>query len=211
MRLIDLSLPIDGLGAADAPVRLEERSIGSEEKKYTGMVYHFAHDGMTGTYIDFPGHIKETDDGLDAATYPLEKLYRVDASVIHLDRPDRSGGVGADDLAEAHKFPIEGGALVINALGERRFDEIEERSVWLTTDAVQWIVDTGVHLLVSDIYESQALHGVFYDLFEGGVSTVCLPVNLHQLTVPRVKLTVLSAPFRGVTQLPCRLLAELPD
>jgi kynurenine formamidase len=102
-----------------------------------------------------------------------------------------------------------GGALIVNALGTRRFDEIEERSVYLARQAAEWIVETGVHLLVSDVYESDTdPQNNFPALFGGGVSTVCCPVNLHELTTPRVRLTALPLRFPGVTQLPCRLLAE---
>jgi len=172
-------------------------------------VYLFDHNGMAGTYIDFPGHIKETGDTSDARGYPLERLYRQEAAVIRLDRADRSGGVTAEELERAFVRPFFGGALVINALGARRFDEIEYRSVWLAEDAVNWIIRAGIHLLASDIYESKALHGVFFDLFRAGIATVCCPINLHRITTPRCKLTALLPRFRNVTQLPCRLLAEV--
>jgi kynurenine formamidase len=164
---------------------------------------------MTGTYIDFPGHIRDTDDGMDAATYPVTRLFRVQSSVIHLDRADGSGAVTAADLRAACPSPVRNGGMVINALGRKRFDEVKFRSVFLSSDAVAWIADQGVHLVVSDIYESAALHGVFGDFFRRGVLTVCSPVNLDALTTARVLLTVLTPAFRGVTQLPCRLLAEL--
>ena len=209
MHLIDLTLPVSGPTGNNSSVRVEERIIAHGTTKYTGMIYHFAHDSMVGTYIDFPGHIKETDDGLDAEHYPIEKLFCVDAAVIRLNREDGSGAVTVAELQAACPCRVNGGALIINALGKLRFDEIESRSVWLDKDAIQWIINTGVHLLVSDIYESKALHGVFYDLFGSGVSTVCCPVNLHMLTAPRVKLTVLMVRFSGVTQLPCRVLAEM--
>jgi kynurenine formamidase len=163
---------------------------------------------MVGTYLDLPGHIRETDDGLDAAGLPLEGLYRVEASVLHMDRGDGSGGVSGEDLERAGPGAVPGGALVINALGARRFDEVAFRSVWLETSAVRWIRDSGVRLLVSDIYESPGLHGVFYDLFRAGISTVCHPVDLHRLSAPRGRLTVLPVRIAGVTQLPCRVVAE---
>ncbi|MDA0746669.1 MAG: cyclase family protein [bacterium] len=207
---IDLTLPAQESQYGRPTFALEERPIGHGSVTYTGMIYHFQHDSMLGTYIDFPGHIKETDDGLDAATYPLEKLYRTRATILHLDRTDGSGAVTAAELESACPGPV-GNALVINALGKRRFDDIEERSVYLTTDAVQWIVQTGIHLLVSDIYESQELHGVFPALFKNNIATVCYPINLHRLTVPHVTLTVLPVRFPTITQLPCRIVAEVEE
>ncbi|MFH1475991.1 MAG: cyclase family protein [Verrucomicrobiota bacterium] len=206
MALIDLSLPV--------PVQMPDGSVTAAREElriqnYTGMIYHFRHDSMAGTYIDFPGHIKETTDGFDAANYPFEKLFRVKATVIHLDRAGGSGAVTAMELAAACPKPFRGQALVLNALGVRRFDAIESRSVWLGRDARRWIIERKIHLLVSDIYESQALEGVFLDLFGAGITTVCLPINLAALTTPYVRLTALPLRFETVTQLPCRVVAEL--
>jgi len=207
MNLIDLTMEIPGPGQSEAAATLEEWPIAHGETAYTGMVYRFNHDSMAGTYIDFPGHIKETDDGRHAASYPPENLYRIPATVIHLDREDESGGVSAKELKDGCGGALRG-ALAINALGEKRFDQIIPRSVWLTDEAVDWIVSGGVKFLVSDIYESRDLHGVFFKLFRAGIATVCRPVNLHLLPSDGVRLTALTPRFENVTQLPCRLLGE---
>ena len=212
MRRIDLTYAVAPEQDGQPVVTLDERLLARPGGTYTGMVYHFRHHGMAGTYIDLPGHIKETDDGLDAASYPLEKLFRVDAAVVHLDRESGSGGITGEELAAAHQRGAPAGALVLNALGPRRFDAIAERSVWLAKDAVQWIVDTGIHLFVSDVYERQPEPlGTFYDLFAAGIATVCCPVNLHRLDAPRCRITALPARFPTVTQLPCRLVAEIDE
>lgn len=219
MQLIDLTLAIPRTERQkpmpDAPlagvqtVRTSEWHLGEGESAYTARVHFFSHWGMAGTYIDFPGHIIETDDGDDAATVPASKLFRLHADVIRLDRESGSGAVEARELAAAHPDATQGDALIVNALGTRRFDEVEERSVYLTQGAVQWIIDTGIHVLVSDIYESNTNpQGVFTDLFAHGVYTVCCPINLHQLTKPSVRLTVLPLRFSDATQLPCRIIAE---
>lgn len=208
--LIDLTLPAQEQQAGEPTCRLEEWHLMAGALPYTAMIYHFRHNSMAGTYIDFPGHIKETDDGLDALTYPLEKLYRVKAAVIHLNRQSGSGRIGAQELAAACP-PINGaGALILNALGRRRFDEIVERSVYLDKEAVEWIIEVGFHLLVSDVFESNTdPQQVFNMLFARGVSTVCCPINLHQINQPIVKLTALPLRFANATQLPCRALVEL--
>lgn len=214
MRLVDLTLPVPPRENDHPTARLEEWPIPFAGGTYTAMIHHFSHWSMSGTYIDFPSHIKETDDGQDAANYPAEKLFRVQCRVIHLNRADGSGRIGADELRAACPAGLGGigGAMVINALGPLRFDQIKNRSVFLGKDAVDWIIETGVHLLVSDVYESDVqAQGVFQDLFARGISTVCCPVNLHQLTSPQVRITALPLRQEGVTQLPCRLLAEVPD
>ncbi|NMA20858.1 MAG: hypothetical protein GX927_09800, partial [Lentisphaerae bacterium] len=81
-------------------------------------------------------------------------------------------------------------------------------SVFLDMTAVQWIIDAGCKMLVSDIYESQALDGVFLKLFKAGVCTVCEPVHLAEVTAPVVRLTVLFPKFPKMTQFPCRVVAE---
>ena len=72
---------------------------------------------------------------------------------------------------------------------------------------MEWLKKTPCKLLISDVYESKALEGVFLKLFEGGISTICEPANLHELPSGQVKLTVLF-PKIPVTQLPCALIAE---
>lgn len=219
MQIIDLTLPIatseEEKLAPDAPwqetdtIHARQWPIGEGDAAYTARVHYLSHWGMAGTYIDFPGHIVETDDGDDAASVPAEKLYRLQASVIRLDRASGSGRISAGELAEAAPKPAAGQALIVNALGSRRFDEIEDRSVYFGRDAVRWIIDTGVHLLVSDVYESDTdPQGVFPDLFAAGVYTVCYPVNLHMITHPVVRVTALPLRFATATQLPCRVIVE---
>lgn len=206
MALVDLTFPIE---ASSAPFQTREKLISNRAGAYTGVIHDFHHNSMAGSYIDFPGHVRETDDGLDAATYPPEKFFRVPAAVIRLNRAGGSGKILAPELESAFGDQKGGGALVVNALGRRRFDEIASRSVYLGRDAVQWIINKKFHLLVSDVYESDSdPQNVFPDLFRAGISTVCCPVNLHLLTGPGVRVTVLFPRFSGAVQLPCRILAE---
>ena len=209
MSLIDLTLPSNENATGRDIFQTEEKRISNPAGAYTGIIHHFHHNSMIGTYIDFPSHVKETDDGTDATNYPPEKIFRVPAAVIHLDRADGSGKIGADELAAGCPDWNKGGALILNALGKRRFDQIAERSVYLGREAVSWIVQQGFHLLISDVYESDTdPQNVFPDLFRNGVTTVCCPVNLHLLTEPGFRVTVLFPRFVRATQLPCRLLVE---
>ncbi len=202
MELIDLTFE-SGVEAEEYRMNLQSPGI-----EYTGLCYNFKMNSMAGTYIDFPGHIAETYDGQDSKNYPLEKLYRRNAKVIHLNRT--TGAVSGKDLADNCQCKInKGDALIINALGTLRFDDVPERSVYLDKSAVDWIIAQGVELLISDIYESTELIGVFYYLFKAGISTICSPVNMDKLTVPEVKITILSLPVEGVVQIPCRVIAEL--
>ncbi len=210
MKLVDLTLPMHGPGHPRAVARLETVTI-SRSMTYVATRYDFVHDSMQGTYLDFPGHVLETDDGTDADNYPLARLAGVRAAVLHLNKSNGSGAVSADELERVCP-PLSGcEAMILNALGMLRFDEIEERSVWLATDAVEWICRTGIHLLVSDIYESPPLHGVFLKLFAARILTVCYPINLHLLTLPHVRVWALPMRVPGVNQLPCRVFAEMAE
>ncbi len=202
MELIDLTFDV---GFESKEYRLDLKSPGI---KYTAVCYDFKINSMAGTYIDFPGHIVETDNGQNAKDYPLEKLYRRNAKVIHLNRTE--GAVSAKDLAENSQCKIDkGDALIINALGNLRFDEVPKRSVYLDKSAVDWIIEQGVELLISDIYESTELLGVFYYLFKAGISTICNPVNMDEITKSEAKITVLLLPIKGAVQIPCRVIAEI--
>ncbi len=211
-RLYDLTRPYDRLSDKDPgkntrwSLRLTEVPLASQETRYTGMVYDLSLNSMCATYIDFPGHIKETSDGFDAANYPVERLWQQETRVVHLNRQSGSGAVTGDELAAAAGGTPQVPCVLLNALGETDAWGIEMRSVWLDFSALDWIIATGCHLFISDIYESQRLHGVFQVLFQHHISTVCDPVGLAPLPA-RIATTVLFPPVPGMTQIPCRLVA----
>ena len=206
MSVYDLSCSFPP-GAA-GKVRLREVPLKSAQTAYTGMVYDFEFNSMDGSYLDLPGHIRETDDGQRADNVSAADFYRVPCSVIRLDRKSGSGAVSAAELEAAFGGRVSTPALMINALGTLEPDQIENRSVWLDFSALDWMISSGVRLLVSDIFESQALDGVFLKLFKAGVSTVCEPRGMSRIRTKTVELSVLFPRFPGLTQIPCRILAE---
>jgi len=135
-------------------------------------------------------------------------LFRIPASTIRLARANGSGAVTAAELEQASGGMPSTPALVVNALGPMNPGDIDRRTVYLDSGAVEWIIASGCKLLVSDIYESLSLDGVFLKLFANGVSTVCEPANLWKLP-PQVRLTVLFPRIQGVKQLSCRIIAEI--
>ncbi len=209
MRLWDLTYPIPEEENGHPTVTLEEWPLVMEGQPATGMVYRFTHWSMSGTYLDLPGHLKESDDGATAENYPLERLYEVPAVVAHLPRAGAPGKISVAELAEACPEPPTGGALVVHALGERQFHEMQNvQVVALTREAVAWMAERGIHLLVSDVYEHhEEKEAVFLHLFRAGIATVCCPVNLQALP-GRVRLTVLAPRYPGATQFPCRVVAR---
>jgi kynurenine formamidase len=209
--IIDLTLPLDAQQRGQETLHTEVWQLKPAGRPpYQARVHYFNHNSMAGTYLDFPSHIVHTDDGSDAANFPAEKLFRLDATVIHLARTDGSGAILAAELEATCPPGPAGSALVLNALGSLRFDQIAERSVYLAAEAVQWIIERGFRLLVADVFESnEHPQGVFDTLFAAGVLTVCQPIRLDELTSPRIKLTVLPLRVAGATQIPCRVMAEV--
>lgn len=207
MAVVDLTFDFSGDKSRKLAIKERYVALKSDATAYTGVVYDVQCDSMQGTYLDLPGHIAETDDGQRADTLDLADFYQMEAAVIHLDRSQTPGGVTAADLEAAYGDKPDTQVVIINALGSCGVFGIPGRSVWLTLDAVEWLKSTPCKLLVSDIYESRALEGVFLQLFKGGISTVCAPDNLHKLTSRKVKLTVMF-PKMAVTQVTCSLVAE---
>ena len=196
---------------SETKISLERIPLASEQTKYTGEIWHFDCDSMVGTYLDLPGHILETDDGRRGSNLDLADFYRVPTTILHLNRYSDSGAITADDLRKAN-----GGKdrlnrfLIVHALADRLSPhDVEWRSVYLDATAVQWIIDGGCKVLISDVYESQKLEGVFLKLFQAGISTVCEPVNLFMLKdCPDPLITITFQPM-PVAQLPITLIAEI--
>ena len=182
-------------------------SSADGKTKYTGMVWNVEEDSMAGSYIDLPGHILETDDGARGDNINAGFFYRHPASVLHLDCSE--GPVSASDLEKAANGRKMQDFIIINAIGNKNPFDIPSRSVYLDMDAVDWIINSGCRCLVSDIYESRRLDGVFLKLFAAGVSTVCVPANLFK--IPDEVLLTVAFPRWPTTQIPCVLLAECQE
>lgn len=203
--IIDLTRPFEKFVVKEKQVYLK-----SQKTEYTGLVYDLGWGSMESTYIDFPGHIFETGNGLDASTVNPADFYRMKGRTVRLHRQNNSGAVTAEDLEKAAGSSPIGNpeVLVINALGPIDCKDIVFRSVYLSSDAVQWIIDSRCRLLISDAFESQEIQGVFLRLFDKGICTICNAVNLHLLT-EECLITTMFNPVPGVQQLPCRVLAEI--
>lgn len=207
MKIINITSPTVGDEGYRKVTFTEKRvpiSSASGGTKYTGMVWDVEEDSMAGSYIDLPGHILETDDGVRASNVDAGLFYRQPATVLHFDSD--TGPVTPEDLKKALNGREVRDFLIINALGKRNPLDIPLRSIYLDMDAVDWIISTGCRCLVSDIYESKRLDGVFLKLFKAGVSAVCMPFNLFEL--PDDVLLTVAFPRWPTTQIPCVLLAE---
>ena len=187
------------------PQRVHLKSAGTE---YTGVKYLYTIPGMASSYLDLPGHIAETDDGRRGDTIPADAFYQLPAKLLRLNRKSGDGAVTAGDLRTAANGDFHAPCVIVNALGNLNPRDIEERSVYLTFDALDFLAAHGCMLLVSDIFESQRLDGVFLWLFRRGISTICEPVNLGKLPTDRpLRFSAIFPPLPA-TQLPCRIFAE---
>jgi len=197
MKIIDLSRKItEGISPRFVPLEIEG-------KKYQGVIYDLTLSSMSGTYIDFPGHIAEFDNGLDATNYPWEDLFLVETTVLHLDRQGRKREIEVSELTE---YRVSTPGLLINTGWK---GEIFDPDVYFySKQAIDWIVQKKIRLFLSDVYENHARpQGIFVELFKADVATVCLPTNLDRITRPVVKICVLPLCLAGATQVPCRVLA----
>ena len=192
-------------------ITLEHVPLHSDKTQYTGEIWHLKCDSMVGTYLDLPGHILETDDGKRGSNLDVADFYRVPATVLHLNRQDASGAITGADLNAANQGKSTTRRfLIIHALADKlNPHDIKWRSVYLDASAVQWIIDSGCQVLISDVYESVKLEGVFLRLFKAGVSTVCEPVDLYKLNDCQEPLITISFPPIPIAQLPITLTAEI--
>jgi len=183
------------------------RKIAMPEHTYSGIIHDFNLSSMSGTYIDFPGHIEEFKDGFDAGNYPLEKLFMVDTTVIHLNRKGAGREINARELKETG-VKVKTGCLLIDAGWESTRGSDNNGIFFYGKNAVEWIVSQPIHLFISDVYENHSRpQGIFVELFKAGISCVCLPANLGKISGNRIKICVLPLKIPGALQLPCRLLA----
>ena len=172
---------------------------------YNAVIHDFALSSMSGTYIDFPGHIEEFKDGFDAENYPVEKLFMVDTTVIRLDRKGMGREINARELEETG-IKVDTGCLLIDAGWKSEWNS--KNVFFYGKDAIDWILSKPIHLFISDVYENHSRpNGIFVELFKAGISCVCIPANLDKISKTKVKICALPLKIPGAVQLPCRLLA----
>ena len=206
MRIIDLTFPVGATGEKTPEHETYIVKLPIKGDTYDGVCHRFQWHSMTGTYLDFPGHIAEFDDGADAANYPLDRLFMVDTTFIRLDREGRAREITAAELDETG-IQVRGGALFIHARGETPWHESPGDIPYYDPSAIEWIISKDIHLFLSDVYEKHPdQQGIFVELFRHRISCVCCMVGLDQIRQERVKVCAIPIAAPGVKQVPCRLL-----
>jgi len=203
MRIIDLTAEIPETGK-----RSVVKIPTPEGNCYKGVIYDFPLSSMSGTYLDFPGHIEEFYDGKDAANYPLKKLFLVETTVIKLKRkgmPREIDGKELENTGIAVKTP--GLLIKVDDWNQASPEEIAQAPFY-GKSAIRWVVSKRINLFISNVYENHAdRQGIFVEFFRAGITCVCVPVNLDRITRERIKICAIPLKIPGAVQLPCRLLA----
>lgn len=205
MRIIDLTLPIPATSDGQPTVQRYFVPLSIQGDRFQAVCYHLAMNGMSGTYVDFPGHIECFENGQDAGSARIEDLVMIETTVIHLDIEPGRREVTARDL-EKSGVKVKGGVLIVHALGEKDASDYDMSTIpYFGKSAIAWIISSGVRAFASDIYEKRDdQQGIFSELFKRGIWTVCCPANLHRLKETYSRSCIVPLAMPGVTQLPCR-------
>lgn len=163
---------------------------------------------LTGTYLEASAHL--LPDGEKIANVAPERLI-CPASVLQL--PDCAPGyaIKADDLIATGVQP-QGGDAVLLATGWDRMwnsSRFVEDSPYLTSDAMQWVVDTGPSIIGGDMpcFDNPAdPQGVNHVLFRAGCLILAPLINLRQTPPGQLWLIALPLKVKGVCGTPCRAL-----
>lgn len=182
----------------------------ADGKEYLGMCTGFSSCSSSGSYIDFPGHIDITDNGVNAGTVNILDYYRQKACLI---RPElnSSGGITAEALQKACQgMPSDVKILIVDGLKLQEDIDPPSGSSYFELETADVLARMNLTCLVADSYEKKNYEGVFYQLFRRGLPCVCAPTKLWLLPEKEIfTLSVIFLPVPGAMQTPCRLIAEL--
>ena len=205
MRIVDLTRTIPAANGGRPTVERYLVPLSIQGGSYQGVCYRIAMNGMSGTYLDFPGHIECFDDGVHAGNARLADLVMAETTVIHLAVEEGRREVTAGDL-EGAGIEVRGAVLIVHALGEKSAADFTPDTIpYYGKSAIEWIVSKRIRVFASDIYENvRKQQGVFVELFRRGISTVCCPTSLQELRETYPRSCVVPLAMESVTQLPCR-------
>lgn len=212
MRIIDCTLAIPEEQNGRPTIKNYGVTVPSGSRTYHAICHTIEMDGMSGTYLDFPGHIRETDDGHDAGSVEMEQFYLLETTVIRLNRQGRPPEITRLEL-EQTGTPVRGSALIIHALGEQNFLDFPKEAdmPYFGESTFDWITATGIRLFASDVYEKQGdARGIFPALFRVGIAAVCHPVHLSAVPAPYTHCCAIFNRHPGAVQIPCRFFVVEP-
>ncbi len=156
-----------------------------------------------GTHIEAPLHCLK--DGMDLSQIPLDKLI---GEAVILDLRDAYSKVGVT-LEQVKKGVEAAGGLKRNDIVFCMMGETD----YFSTDAISWLVDSGIKLMGVDSAGVEIPHTVSHAnenhlaLFRADIPLIERLANLEKLSKPRVKVYALPIPVKGLDAFPLRVIA----
>ena len=163
---------------------------------------------LTGTYLEAAAHL--IPDGERIADVVPERLIR-SASILQLQDCPPGYAITAQDLMATGVQPQTGDAVLIATGWDRWWNSprFVEDSPYLTTAAMQWLVDIGASIIGGDMpcFDNPTNpQGVNHILFRAGCLILAPLVNLRQSESGRPWLIALPLKVKGVSGTPCRAI-----
>ncbi|MFA5646251.1 MAG: hypothetical protein WDA18_07860 [Candidatus Ratteibacteria bacterium] len=206
---IDFTRPIPDIEGKNPTHREYIIPIVAAGRSLTGICHSFSFDGMSGTYIDFPGHIRECDNGIHAGNISIEPLLSMETTLIRLTLPLGKREITRKDL-ESTGVKVRGRALIVHVLGSYDDEDFPVKTLpYFSSDTFSFFTESNIMIFASDVYENRGaggMTGIFEALFSAGILCICKLTNLHQIQGSYLTTSVLFNKHPGVVQLPCRFV-----
>jgi arylformamidase len=163
----------------------------------------------TGTHIEAPFHHKK--DGADASRLDVTKLVG-ECVLIDFHEKKVNEPITVEDLEELGPDITEGDIVFIRTDASKRFRTTKaHQRPYLTTEAVQWLVDREIACLGIDAtgmevkgIPNQPNHQL---LFDNGIPLIENLTNLEALSKRRFFVIILPLPIKGADASPLRVVA----
>lgn len=183
-------------------------------------VYCEIFDGLhsqTGTYLETPAHFYGPEKSYNLDSVPIDKLVNVRCSHIKLDENLFNTGkrekITVEMLENASKdIDIrEGDAILVSASWGKYWTEQNylESSPFFSYEAMEWLVSKKPSILGSDVprWENlEKLEGIFNIFYKADILMLAPLVNLENVGVNNLSLTVLPLNVIGTSCAPSRAI-----
>lgn len=220
MRVVDITGKIhEGMWNYEEPFpRFRMRPLGHVPWVKSD-VYCEIFDGLhsqTGTYFETPAHFYGNDKCFLAADLPVDKLFNIPCSVLNIDKsyfenPSHRIRITVEMLENScgsEDIDTGGAILVGTGWGRRWMDKSYlELSPYFSYEAMQWLISRKPFLLGTDFPRWESLvkpEGFFDAFYSAGILMLAPCVNLENVKMSNVKLTVLPLNIPGTSCIPCR-------
>lgn len=211
-KLIDLTVAINRFPENNAVVVEDVRArtvLAGKERVFR--CHRLQFEANSGTHVCFPNHLQGSEAEMPEQPLDMTDFWRVPTTVLHVV-PNASGAVTAQHLktalGECRVWPH----LLVYAVGGAGV-KIEAGALrpWLAGCAADWLLDQPFRTLICNVLEPDnppLKSGICPRLYEAGRSLVFAVRNGHLLS-QQCRTSILPLCVDGVSQMPCRVLAEI--